>query len=98
LKLISSNVGGNAIYFQINSAIQMYINVVKLKKKNEASCNRKYRSFTTTRYRVVQSRMTHFSRCFCSTIWGRGRSMHIDEETRPCHFKPRLVSIDRWSM
>jgi len=33
LKLISSNVGANAIYFQINSAVQMYIIGVKLKEK-----------------------------------------------------------------
>jgi hypothetical protein len=33
LKLIFSNVVGNAIYFQINSAIQMYINGVKLEKR-----------------------------------------------------------------
>jgi len=65
----------------------MYIIGVKL-KKNEASYNRKYQSFSTTRYRVVQSRMTHFTTHFCPVVWDIGQSLHIDEEKTSCHFKP----------
>jgi len=28
------------------------------------------------------------------TMWGRGQSLHIDEEMTSCH----SLSIDRWSM
>ena len=78
MKLISSNVVGNAIYFQINSAIQMYINGVKLEK--ELSKLQQEVPVTTTRYRVVENTMTHFSTRFCPTMWGIGQSQNIDEE------------------